>query len=448
VRWLLLKDLTLLRRSPLVTTLLIVYPIAIAVLIGFALSGGPDKPRVAFLNEVPTDTPFSLGGESFDVVGARDELCDRIECVRVSSREEARELVESGDVLGALILPADLIEKLRSLGGLTPERPVVEVLVNEEDPVKGELVDDRINALLSDANLRVSQTVSEVSTQYLEILLEGGSFGFLSEDLEILGLRNSAEILSEVRAELPPGEDRDALDRVIRFSELAAENLDVADDLLGAVSQPIEVDKEVVSGDTPGLDTFAIAVAAAFTLMFVTVLLVAGSLALEREENAYPRLVAGLVSRSGLLAEKVALGVVAALLLTVLMLAGLELFVSLEWGRLPLWLAAIALGGAAFAAFGAALGAAAGDVRAASLLAFMITLPVAFLSLVPSGTVGPGLYDAIEVIAALFPFDPALRALQAGLEPSGPSLGTALLQLAVQAVVYGTLARLALRRFG
>jgi ABC-type transport system involved in cytochrome c biogenesis permease component len=448
VRWLLLKDLTLLRRSPLVTTLLIVYPIAIAVLIGFALSGGPDKPRVAFLNEVPTDTPFSLGGESFDVVGARDELCDRIECVRVSSREEARELVESGDVLGALILPADLIEKLRSLGGLTPERPVVEVLVNEEDPVKGELVDDRINALLSDANLRVSQTVSEVSTQYLEILLEGGSFGFLSEDLEILGLRNSAEILSEVRAELPPGEDRDALDRVIRFSELAAENLDVADDLLGAVSQPIEVDKEVVSGDTPGLDTFAIAVAAAFTLMFVTVLLVAGSLALEREENAYPRLVAGLVSRSGLLAEKVALGVVAALLLTVLMLAGLELFVSLEWGRLPLWLAAIALGGAAFAAFGAALGAAAGDVRAASLLAFMITLPVAFLSLVPSGTVGPGLYDAIEVIAALFPFDPALRALQAGLEPSGPSLGAALLQLAVQAVVYGTLARLALRRFG
>ena len=53
----------------------------IAVLIGFALSGGPDKPRVAFLNEVPTDTPFELGGEEFDLVGARGELCNRIECV-------------------------------------------------------------------------------------------------------------------------------------------------------------------------------------------------------------------------------------------------------------------------------------------------------------------------------------------------------------------------------
>ena len=53
MRWLLLKDLQILRRSPLVTALLVIYPVVIAVLVGFALSRGPDKPRVAFLNEVP-----------------------------------------------------------------------------------------------------------------------------------------------------------------------------------------------------------------------------------------------------------------------------------------------------------------------------------------------------------------------------------------------------------
>ena len=47
------------------------------------------------------------------------------------------------------------------------------------------------------------------------------------------------------------------------------------------------------------------------TLMFVTVLLVAGSLALEREENAFARLTRGLVSKWALLGEKIALGVVA-----------------------------------------------------------------------------------------------------------------------------------------
>ena len=448
MRWLLGKDLLLLRRSPLLTGLLVGYPIVIAVLIGFALSGGSDKPRVAFLNEVPTDTPFELGGESFDLVGARNELCERIECVRVETREEARELVADGEVLGALILPADLIEKLGSLGGLTPEQPAVEVLVNEEDPVKGQLVDDTISALLSDANLRISQQVSDVSTTYLDILLNGGDFSFLAEDLQILGLRGAEEILRGIRSELPAdGAERAELDRVIRFASLAAENLDVADDLLASVSQPILVDKEVVNGDSPSLDNFAIAVAATITLMFVTVLLVAGSLALEREENAFARLVRGLVSRTALLAEKISLGIVAALFVTLLMLAGLELFVGLDWGRLPLWIVAIAAGGAAFAAFGAAIGASAREVRAASLLAFMVSLPIAFLSLVPSGTVSPGLFDAIEVVSALFPFDPALDALGGALESGGPALGSALLHLAAITVAYAALARLALRRF-
>ena len=447
MRWLLLKDLQIMRRSPLVTALLIVYPIAIAVLIGFALSRGPDDPRVAFLNQVPTDTPFSVGGEEFDLIGARSELCSRIECVRVESEEEARDLVESGDVLGALILPADLIDDLQSLGGLTPDEPTVRVLVNEEDPVKGSLVDDRITSLLAEANLRLSQTVSEVSGSYLQILLEGGDFSFLSEDLSVLGLIPSGEILEDVRAELPPNSPlADRLDEVIRFSQLAAENLGIADDLLGSVSQPIAVEKEVVSGDAPSLDTFAISVAATITLMFVTVLLVAGSLALEREENAFARLTRGLVSKTGLLLEKVLLGVVVSLAVTILMLGGLSFFVDIDWGRFPLWIPAILAGGAGFAAFGAAIGAAAREVRAASLLAFMVSLPIAFLSLVPSGTVSATLYDVLSVITAAFPFDPALRALEGALDSAGPSVGAAILQLAVLVLAWGALARLAVRR--
>ena len=448
MRWLLLKDLQIMRRSPLVTALLVAYPIVIAVLIGFALSRGPEKPRVAFLNEVPPDTPLEVGGESFDLTGAKSELCDRIECVPVSSEEEARQKVESGDVLGALILPADLVDKLQSLAGLTPESPTVKVLVNEEDPVKAGLVDDRINSLLAEANLRISQEVSNVSTSYLQILLNGGDFSFLGQGIQVLGLKRSEQILRGIREQLPASSpDLDELDSVIRFSHLAAENLGAAGDLLNSVSQPIKVDKEVVSGDTPSLDTFAIAVAATITLMFVTVLLVAGSLALEREENAFARLTRGLVSKSALLGEKVLLGVVVAVVVTLLMLAGLGLFVDLDWGRFALWIPAIVAGGAGFAAFGAAIGGAAKEVRAASLLAFMISLPVAFLSLIPSGTVAPGLFDVISVITALFPFDPALRALTGALDAAGPAIGIAILHLAILAVAYGVLARFAVRRF-
>jgi ABC-2 type transport system permease protein len=61
VRWLLLKDLQILRRSPLQAVLLVAYPVLIAILVGFAISGGPQKPRVAFLNEVPAGTRVSVG---------------------------------------------------------------------------------------------------------------------------------------------------------------------------------------------------------------------------------------------------------------------------------------------------------------------------------------------------------------------------------------------------
>jgi ABC-2 type transport system permease protein len=105
-------------------------------------------------------------------------------------------------------------------------------------------------------------------------------------------------------------------------------------------------------------------------------------------------------------------------------------------------------GGAGFAAFGAAIGAAAGEVRAASLLAFMVSLPIAFLSLVPSGTVGATLFDVIEIVRAVFPFDPSLDALDGALDESGPGLGLPLLHLAVLTLAYGVAARIALRRFG
>jgi ABC-2 type transport system permease protein len=248
-----------------------------------------------------------------------------------------------------------------------------------------------------------------------------------------------------VESELGPGPIRASLREVVGFAEDARDNLDIAAPLIERLAQPIEVDKVAVGGAAPPLETFAVAVAATLVLAFVVVLLVAGSLALEREENAFPRLTRGLVSGEELLAEKVLLGVGVGLVVTLLMLAGLELFVSLSWSRFGLWLAAILLGGAALGAAGAALGAAAREVRAVSLLAFMVTLPVAFLALVPSGSVSGALYEVVKIVSALFPFKPTLQAMTAALDSGG--IGLPLLHLAGLALAYGVLARLALRRF-
>jgi len=56
MRWLLAKDLRILRRSPLLVTLLVLYPLVVALLVGVALSSGPSKPPVSrkALNSWPT----------------------------------------------------------------------------------------------------------------------------------------------------------------------------------------------------------------------------------------------------------------------------------------------------------------------------------------------------------------------------------------------------------
>jgi len=87
MRWLLVKDLQLLRRSPLVTGLLVIYPIVLAVLIGLAISRGPEKPRVAFLNLIPRGSGLNLGSTGgFSQEEARRQLCSKVECIDASAR--------------------------------------------------------------------------------------------------------------------------------------------------------------------------------------------------------------------------------------------------------------------------------------------------------------------------------------------------------------------------
>ena len=421
-----------------------IYPIVIAVLIGFALSRGPDKPEVAFYNGLEgRPTQVELGGEQIDLAREGQRLFDAIDPVRVDSRAEAIQKVEDGEVLGALVIPDDLASNIQS----ALEPGTVEVYYNAEDPAKRQYVENTIKSQVQDANSALTKRVAKEALQLLDLISEGGDYSFLGQDFDVLGLQRSEEILKSARADLPENSpERAELDRVIAFASLARENLAFSDDVLNVVGEPIQVKATALDGGTTSLNSFAIALAVAVSLMFITLLLAAGTLALEREENAFARLVRGLVSRTALLVEKAGLATVCSVAVSLLMLAGLSLFVDLDWGRFPLWLAALVLAALAFAALGLAIGALTREVRAASLLAFMLCLPLAFLALVPSGAVAPALYDVIRAVSAAFPFKPALDALDAALNDAG-DLGGPLLHLAALALVFGALARVGLRRF-
>ena len=444
MRWLLLKDLQILRRSPLLVALLVLYPIVIATLIGFALSRGPDKPQVAFVNLVPESAnEIELGGQTIDVTRQAGPLFRAIDPLRVESREEAVAKVEDGEALAALVIPEDTTRKLQT--GLEPA--TVEVLYNADDPVKATYVRDTIKAQVQDANNALTKQLAKAAVGYLDLIGTGGQFEIFGRELDVLGLERAEQILRRAVQDLPRGSPaRAEVERVIEFAGLARDNLDLSDEVLSSVGTPISVKQTELDGGATPLSSFAVAIAVTVSLMFITLLLAAGALALEREENAFLRLVRGLVSRTGLLLEKAGLAAVCSTVVCLLMLAGLGLFVDLRWERFPLWVAGVAAGALAFAAMGLAVGALTKEVRAASLLCVMLSLPLTFLALVPSGSVSPFLFDVVRVVSALFPFKPTLDALDAALNDTG-DIGAHLLHLLALFAAFGTASRLALRRF-
>jgi ABC-type multidrug transport system permease subunit len=451
VRWLLLKDLQILRRSPLLLALLVLYPLLVALLVGAALSSGPAKPKVAFANLVPRGgAQIQLGGQRLDATQYASELFKRVDPIRVSSREEAIAKVESGEAVAALVVPPDVIQRLQSTLGLAGGRqPTVEVYYSAENPLKRRYVQATIDATLADANKALSDEIFRQAARYLQLIVTGGNLDLpLVGKVDILGLRRAQAIIDAAIAGLPDGSPaRVALQQVSRFARLAADNLDVSKPILASIGTPVGVRETVVgSGSETRLDVFGVEVAVVISLMNVALLLAAGMLALEREEHAFGRLVRGLVTRTGLLAEKISLAALCAWALAAAMLAVLAAWLGLDWARTPAWLLALAVAALAFAALGVAVGALARDVRAASLLAFMLALPIAALALIPSGAVSPTLYDAIRVVSGAFPFKPALDALDAALGGGDP-LVRPLVHLAALTVGFGALARLALRRF-
>lgn len=449
MRWLLLKDLQILRRSPLLVGLLIVYPIAVALMIGFALSSPPGKPKVAFYSAVaPGQGRINFGSQQINISSYASQLFQSIDPIKARSRDDAVAKVRSGEAQAALIVPADIAQQIQSLVQTGTGSPTVELVLNSKDPLERQFADQAIKARLNDVEQAVSKQVLQVAVTDLQQVLNGGTIEFLGQNIQLLGLRNSRAVLRGAIASLPRGSaDRTALQQVETFADLAITGLGFARPVLGSIGTPLTVQRTELSGRTTPTDAYAVAIAVIVSLMFIAMLLAAGMLAVEREENTYTRLVRGLVTPGRLLAAKVALAAVCAGTVALLMAAAVSLFVHIEWSRFPLWALALAAGSLAFGALGVAIGGLAREVRAASLLAFLISLPIAFVALVPATAVSGALKAVLDVIAFVFPFKPALQAAANAFSGTAPGIVGPLLHLLVLAVVFGALARLAVRRF-
>src|ERR1700740_2148471 len=103
---LLAKDLLILRRSRLLLGVLVVYPVAIALLIGLAISRSPGKPKVAIVDQTPPGQTVQVGSERVPVSTYAEQLFSQVQPERVASRSQAVQKIKWGSGLAAVVVAA------------------------------------------------------------------------------------------------------------------------------------------------------------------------------------------------------------------------------------------------------------------------------------------------------------------------------------------------------
>lgn len=402
------KDLRVLRRTPLLLGVLLAYPLVIAALVGLVAGYASSKPRVALVDEDGLPSHVVVQGRRFDIDRAVARVSRNVRLVHLS-RDEARRELRTGRVVATLTVPPGFVADLR-----TAVRSPLLVLETTHGGITPR-VTQQVQALVYSLNRQLQGAYIDANLRYVRLIQHGGPGSFLGRDFHILGLDGTERLLGQ----LPHGP---RLDRIRGFVGDARLALDQTGNALRATANPIELVQAPERGRTWALSAQVQAYGLALTISFLTLVLAAGALAAERDENVIGRLARGLVGLGELVTAKVLLAAVVAL--------GVGLAIALAfgaiveagrvtggepWGRLPLLALGLALAGASLGGLGALLGALAREARTASLVALLVVMPVVFLGLVPREVV-----PAAGYLSDALPFAHAVRLFASALYDARP----------------------------
>jgi hypothetical protein len=433
---LLRKDVLVLRRSPLLLGILLAYPIAIAVLVGLVASYASSKPRVAFVDEDNLPPTVIVGGKRFHVDRTIREVSQNVKLVRLSPEAAARQL-STGGVVAVVTVPPGFIASLKGM----VKSPQLELQLS-----RGTLssrVEQQVQALVYSLNRQLQRAYIENNLRYVTLILHGGDGSFLGRPIDVLGIEKAEKVL----AGMPQTPRVQRLRGFLHDARLALAN---TGDALRSTAHPIELVRAPTRGRTWVLSAEVQAYALGLTITFLALMLAAGSLAAERDENVIGRLARGLIGLGHLIWAKVALAAGVALVLGLAIAVAFGAIIEIggvtggePWRRLPLLVVGLVLAGGALGALGALLGALAREARTASLVALLVVMPIVFLGLIPAEVVPPAAWasDALPFAHSVRFFSAALY----DLSPWGSVLREGLWLVALGAV-FGGLARVGARR--
>jgi ABC-2 type transport system permease protein len=431
------KDVRTLLRTPALLVVLLAYPVMIAALLGLVAGYANAKPRVALVDLDGLPAHIVVGNHTFDVEATIQEVSRNVTLVHLGQDEATRELAD-GKVVAVLTVPPGFVATLQQM----TKSPTLEVSVTRGG-TSGR-VRQQVQALVYTLNQKLQRAYIDANLEYVHLLLHGGDGHFLGQSFNVIGLDGTKKLLDT----LPPNERVKRIKQFVHDARLA---LARTGDALRATAAPIQLVEQPQRGRTASLSAQVQSYALGLTITFLSLVLAAGALAGERDENVLGRLARGLVPSGRLVAAKVALAGIVAMVLGLGVAFAFAAVIVIgdapggePWGRLPVLAAGLALTGAALGAVGSLVGALAREARTASLVAVLLVLPTVFLGLIP-----PEVFAAAGWISDGLPFAHGVRLFSATLYDLHPwgAIARETAWLVGLGALFSLLARSAVRPF-
>jgi ABC-type Na+ efflux pump permease subunit len=425
----------MLLRTRTLLVLLLAYPLLIAALVGALLLGSGRGATIALVNEDKSGESVEINGREFSISEYLSKARNAGVDIEEMERDEAMKALDEGQVAGVLVIPQGFVARLGTQ--LQPSK--LEFYTG--DNALGTVIAQRVRGVIYNVNLTISQQLVETNAEYLQTLVTGGDVVVAGEDFDVLGLEPATELLEGSLDYIEDEDAREDVEEVIEFAEDTGIALDIADNALNAAAAPVRLKHERSEGKSPQLTARALSFALAVSVAFVCVVLVAASLAAERDERVLGRLLRGIASPTQVLCSKLLLGALAGTLFSVGLFVVFGLLAPQAWARLPVLALAVALASTAFAGLGALIATISRDARTATLVGVLIALPLVPLGVAP-------LPETLGAIAEWSPFSSSQRLFNAVLFESDVTASALapLGQLIVVGLAFAVAARLTLRR--
>ena len=173
--------------------LLLLYPLLLAGIVAALTRDAGSRPRVAYVDQDGLQQQVQIGDSTVDYEGLLDDVRERVDLVPMDE-QEAEDALSRGDVVATVTVPSGFVRTLRGM----LQSPTI--TLRTRSGVVGERAIREVQSFVYDLNTALQDEFLRQNVEYLRLLVTGGKAQFLGDEIDILGLDRTAQIVEELRA--------------------------------------------------------------------------------------------------------------------------------------------------------------------------------------------------------------------------------------------------------